>query len=463
MASELAYLEKVRRGETPNPDEALAFLRAWHARHPGATGKVVQVGRASDPIGSYARLASLVREDHDLCVVDLACGDGPLTRELATQLGAHARILGIDASEEDLALARAHFAGDPRVSFRCELAQRTSLATGSASAVLCHYALMLMNPLAPVVSEIARVLAPGGLFAAVVPDRWSAASVSAALGALIEDVRARDLPAFPQLGLADPALASRGFAYFFEQTGTFAATVEVERFATDTALTTQDTWTWITKTYWFDMLTDGGRARLETEGRAIIDSACGEDGLVHARRELSLLTCRRARAGEEGKGVRFKRRSPADPDARALLEQYVEELAARWNVQLDLAEVLEPSSLSSPRGELLVLYADGRPIACGGVRALGTTRHAWETCEVKRMFVAPSARRLGYARKLLAALEDSGRARGAMRVVLDTDEDDREAIALYESSGYRRVAKYNENESASAWFAKELGGENGRP
>ncbi len=46
-------------------------------------------------------------------------------------------------------------------------AQKIPLGDASADAVLCHMALMLMLPIEPVIGEIHRVLAPGGIFAAV--------------------------------------------------------------------------------------------------------------------------------------------------------------------------------------------------------------------------------------------------------------------------------------------------------
>ena len=57
-------------------------------------------------------------------------------------------------------------------------------------------------------------------------------------------------------------------------------------------------------------------------------------------------------------------------------------------------------------GVFLVAYADGVPAGCGGWRSHGDDG---ETAEIKRMYVAPEARRRGIARRLLAALEDSAR------------------------------------------------------
>jgi predicted N-acetyltransferase YhbS len=62
-----------------------------------------------------------------------------------------------------------------------------------------------------------------------------------------------------------------------------------------------------------------------------------------------------------------------------------------------------------------------------------------ETAEVKRMYVAPRARRSGLARAMLAHLEDTARAAGAEVMVLETGIRQPEAIRLYESAGYTPV------------------------
>jgi len=59
--------------------------------------------------------------------------------------------------------------------------------------------------------------------------------------------------------------------------------------------------------------------------------------------------------------------------------------------------------------------------------------------EVKRMYVRPAGRGRGLGRALLAALEREAAALGAVSVVLETGPLQTEAIALYESAGYRRI------------------------
>jgi ribosomal protein S18 acetylase RimI-like enzyme len=56
------------------------------------------------------------------------------------------------------------------------------------------------------------------------------------------------------------------------------------------------------------------------------------------------------------------------------------------------------------------------------------------------LFVKPGARRRGVARALMEAAREFAHATGALRLVLETAEDNVQAQALYESLGYRREA-----------------------
>ena len=105
---------------------------------------------------------------------------------------------------------------------------------------------------------------------------------------------------------------------------------------------------------------------------------------------------------------------------------------------------IDPTYFDAPGGAFFVGYLDGRPVATGAWRRRtdvlvdGTSLSA----EVKRMYVVPQARGLGLARAVLAHLEDTAREAGAEVMVLETGLRQPEAIALYESSGYRPIAGF---------------------
>jgi GNAT superfamily N-acetyltransferase len=110
-----------------------------------------------------------------------------------------------------------------------------------------------------------------------------------------------------------------------------------------------------------------------------------------------------------------------------------------------------PAELGPPGGAYLVGYRDGVPVCGGGFKRLPDG-----TCEIKRMYVVPGARRSGVARALLAALEDAAREMGYRIARLDTGERQPHAQAFYEAAGYRRVANFNNNPAAAFHGEKRL-------
>lgn len=100
---------------------------------------------------------------------------------------------------------------------------------------------------------------------------------------------------------------------------------------------------------------------------------------------------------------------------------------------------LDPDEVGEGRGSFLVAYADGGPIGCGAVRRLDSG-----TAELKRMYVAPSARGQGIGRALLSALEQEARTLGAVRLVLETGTRQEAALALYRRAGFAVIPAFGE-------------------
>ena len=115
------------------------------------------------------------------------------------------------------------------------------------------------------------------------------------------------------------------------------------------------------------------------------------------------------------------------------------------------ARGVTPDQLASPHGAWMVGWRGAEAVACGGVRLLSP-----EVCEIKRMYVDPSARGVGLARRLLTALEEAGLTLGARVARLDTGRDMAPAVALYRSSGYAEIEDYNGTPDAGWWFEKTL-------
>ena len=138
---------------------------------------------------------------------------------------------------------------------------------------------------------------------------------------------------------------------------------------------------------------------------------------------------------------------------RALLAAYIADATTRigeWDETRTPPAGAE--AMAPPGGAFLVAYLAREPVGCAGLVRLDEG-----TGEVKRMYVAPAARRRGLARALLARIEDAALSAGYGRVWLDTSAGQPEARALYEAAGYRHVEAYNDNHYAAHWFEKELG------
>jgi GNAT superfamily N-acetyltransferase len=128
------------------------------------------------------------------------------------------------------------------------------------------------------------------------------------------------------------------------------------------------------------------------------------------------------------------------PDARKLNDLVQAEYVERYG-EGDLTP-LDPTMFDPPRGLFLLAYdALGRPVATGGWRAQGAGEEGYADgdAEIKRMFVVAEARGRGLARRVMARLEETARAAGRRRMVLETGTMQPEAISLYESSGYLPV------------------------
>jgi GNAT superfamily N-acetyltransferase len=103
-------------------------------------------------------------------------------------------------------------------------------------------------------------------------------------------------------------------------------------------------------------------------------------------------------------------------------------------VQDDLA-FYEPTEFAPPTGAFYIVQAEGRTVAGGALRRLAAS-----VGEIKRMWTAPSHRGRGYARRVLAGLEDVAVGYGYGAVRLETGALQVAAIALYRSAGYEPIA-----------------------
>ena len=100
-----------------------------------------------------------------------------------------------------------------------------------------------------------------------------------------------------------------------------------------------------------------------------------------------------------------------------------------------------------------VAFDNDKPVGCGGLRELSSTE-----AEIKRMFVDPASRGTGVSTALLARVELDGRERGYRRLVLETGDQQPDAIRFYTREGYERIPNfgYYIDSAFSLCFAKQL-------
>ena len=142
------------------------------------------------------------------------------------------------------------------------------------------------------------------------------------------------------------------------------------------------------------------------------------------------------------------------PQLRDVFEAYIERA---------LAEEIDriPAYYGEHAGSFWVAAKDDRVIGTFGLEAAPDG-----AMELRRMYVDPSARRQGIARRMLRSAEDECRRQGVSRLVLSTSEIQPAALALYKEAGYSllfdQVAEAASNKTIGSgirryYFEKALG------
>jgi GNAT superfamily N-acetyltransferase len=151
--------------------------------------------------------------------------------------------------------------------------------------------------------------------------------------------------------------------------------------------------------------------------------------------------------------IEVRREPPDAPAARELFAAYMALVRERLGPGFEPTEAIFATAdvFRGPGAAWLVLYEDGVPVACGGLRPLPP-----DAGEIKRMFVAPGARGRGHGRRLLAELETIARAAGRRRIRMLTTEALVEARGLYRSAGYTVASLHDEDGRVEYWLEKRL-------
>lgn len=147
--------------KNPATDERLRLeFNDW-----AKAGRGAGMERGHRPVGEQAiELMSLAPQAR---VLDVGCGSGWATRLMAEQATA-GRVVGIDISDEMITIASTTSAAFANVEFRVASAEQLPFAGGEFSDAFSMESLYYYADMAAALSEIKRVLAPGGQFVTVV-------------------------------------------------------------------------------------------------------------------------------------------------------------------------------------------------------------------------------------------------------------------------------------------------------
>ena len=114
--------------------------------------------------------------------------------------------------------------------------------------------------------------------------------------------------------------------------------------------------------------------------------------------------------------------------------------------------LVSPADLAETGSTFIAAYVDGVASGCAAIMLRGQ-----DYAEVKRVFVAPNARGLGLARRLLAKLEERALSAGVTMLRLETGDYQPDALSLFQSLGFEiceRFGDYPEDAPHSVFMEK---------
>jgi len=120
-------------------------------------------------------------------------------------------------------------------------------------------------------------------------------------------------------------------------------------------------------------------------------------------------------------------------------------------IEDELADL--PGHYAAPGGALLLARVGGEVAGCGAVKPLPDADYA-NACEMRRLYVRPAYRRLGFGRLLAQALMDWGLRAGYSCMLLDTLDEMEAARGLYDSLGFEEIPPFYFNPLPGAHYLK---------
>ena len=199
------WTDSLTRNLHPDSDALVDHLRTVHQEHTGFTEACASTCRDEAGRNSYEWLAELVPDNESLNVLDLACGSGPLLKILFDR-NKNLNLNGIDMCPEELGLAKTLLLNSGVNLIESKAQNLTAIKDNSVDIVLCHWALTLMDPIAPVLDEVRRILTSKGQFAALVDGPMNSAPGYKEVHDLIYSYVQEEMPSYGKIDLGDPRI-----------------------------------------------------------------------------------------------------------------------------------------------------------------------------------------------------------------------------------------------------------------
>ena len=142
---------------------------------------------------------------------------------------------------------------------------------------------------------------------------------------------------------------------------------------------------------------------------------------------------------------------PDTADARALIDELEAHLATLYPRESRHGYSVE--KLLAQGVAFFLVRDNGTPVGCGGIQLFGT-----DYGELKRMYVRPQFRGLGFAKLMLDHLADYARSRGVRLLRLETGIHQHAAIGLYERAGFQSIPPFGEcrDDPVSKFYEKRI-------
>jgi ubiquinone/menaquinone biosynthesis C-methylase UbiE len=199
-------IEETAVTATPDDQPNLAQVEYWNATAGETWARFQdQLDRQLAPLGLEAIQALAVTPGDSL--IDVGCGCGHTTLDLARRVGPEGTVLGVDISQPMLEVARrrAEATPDLTVSFREADVQTADLGTSVFDAAFSRFGVMFFSDPPAAFTNLRRSLKPGGTLGFVC---WRAFAENPWMGAPL----AAALPFLPEPEPVDP-LAPGPFAF----------------------------------------------------------------------------------------------------------------------------------------------------------------------------------------------------------------------------------------------------------